>query len=63
MRVTVDMNRCESSGMCTSIAPEIFELGDDGALVVLEPNPTADLAEQLRAAVDCCPVEAISVAE
>ena len=35
MRVVLDETRCSSLGMCESVAPAFFEVGDDGALTVL----------------------------
>ena len=33
MKVHVDMNLCQSHGECVSVAPDMFELGDDDVLV------------------------------
>jgi len=33
MKVHVDMNLCQSHGECVTIAPDVFELGDDDVLV------------------------------
>lgn len=62
MRVVVDRDRCVGSGMCTSIAPGVFELDDVGGLV-LKRDEVADEADQaaVNDAVACCPVEALSV--
>ena len=45
----VDRDRCISSGICEHVAPEVFELDDDGVLRVLpgEPDPDA-VAEAVR---------------
>jgi ferredoxin len=63
LRVIVDRSRCIGSGMCTSIAPEVFDLDDEGNLVVLLPlASTTDQIAAVRDATACCPVEAISLA-
>jgi ferredoxin len=46
-----------------SIAPEIFEVRDDGYLYILNENPGAELEEKLRDAVNGCPTGAISIGE
>ncbi|MFC7571389.1 ferredoxin [Klenkia terrae] len=39
MRIVLDENKCSSLGMCESVAPDFFEVGDDGALKLLNPTP------------------------
>jgi ferredoxin len=63
MRIEVDRDRCASTGGCEALAPDVFEIGDDGALVVLTPEPAeADLAD-VRNAVAGCPTRALSLIE
>jgi ferredoxin len=63
MRIEVDRDRCASTGGCEALAPDVFEIGDDGALVVQTPEPDeADLAD-VRNAVAGCPTRALSLAE
>jgi ferredoxin len=62
MKITVDENRCTGVGICESIAPGFFEVGDDGALLLLreefgEPD-RADIEEAARS----CPTLALSIA-
>ena len=38
-RVEVDRDRCVGSGTCEALAPDVFEVGDDGVLAVLRPEP------------------------
>jgi ferredoxin len=61
VKVSVDRDVCIVSGMCTSIAPEIFQIGDDGLLHILLEDLTPELAERADNAVLCCPVEALSL--
>lgn len=51
-RVEVDRDRCISSGVCEHVAPEVFELDDDGVLQVLQPEP-ADPAAAAEAVRGC----------
>jgi ferredoxin len=58
-RLVVDRERCIGSGNCCFYAPSTFELDDDLKSVVVDPkgNDPADV----RAAIEGCPVNAISV--
>ena len=62
MKVEIDREGCIGCGLCTSIASEIFRLGDNGlAEAVAQP----DLAQEAEAAeaADSCPVNAIRTEE
>ncbi|MEU9244991.1 ferredoxin [Streptomyces sp. NPDC048385] len=60
VKVTVDMNLCESHGQCVFAAPEVFSFDDDDYLVYdAEPDP-ARHGKVVRAAASC-PVRAITV--
>ena len=36
IKVLVDMDVCQNHGQCVFSAPQVFELDDDGTLVVLQ---------------------------
>lgn len=63
MRVIVDPDLCMGCGVCESIAPEIFTLGDElHAKVILDP-----ISEKFRfsveEAISECPEMAIKIIE
>lgn len=61
MRAVVSQDACIGCGLCPSIAPDVFELKDDGkAHVIAEPVPESsqDAAKEAEAS---CPVDAIAV--
>ena len=60
MRVAVDRDRCIGSGMCTTIAPALFDMDDDGVLIVIKETPAPNEQRSLLDAVACCPVDALS---
>jgi ferredoxin len=62
-RVQVDRDRCVGSGVCESLAPEVFELDDDGVLQVHREEPGADDLDGVRDAVQSCPARALALAE
>jgi len=61
MAVTVDKTKCIGCGLCTSIAPEVFELGDDGFSHVKDANGDKKYPKQVKEAADSCPVKAIEI--
>jgi ferredoxin len=62
-RVEVDRERCVGSGSCEALAPDVFEVDDDGVLIVHRPEPTEDELPDVRDAVRACPTRALSLAE
>ncbi|HEY1973642.1 MAG TPA: ferredoxin [Pseudonocardia sp.] len=63
MRVVVDRDKCTGLGMCEAEAPDLFELQDDGSLVILNDQPSDTQRAEAEAAVDACPTEALSIVE
>jgi len=63
MRVVFDADRCASVGMCESVAPDVFEVGADGYLQILEPEPDEAHRAEVREACESCPTGALSIAD
>lgn len=61
MRIDVDRDLCEGLGMCEAMAHEFFELDDDDVMRVLDESPGEEHRSQLSAAVNSCPVLALSL--
>ena len=61
MKIVVDFELCQSHGLCTQAAPELFEIRDDGFLYILDENPGEPLRAQLERAVRECPTSAIAI--
>ncbi|MCE7883141.1 MAG: ferredoxin [Actinobacteria bacterium ATB1] len=61
MRVVVDWNLCESNAVCEGIAPEVFLVGDDDELQILQENPPEELRPKMEEAARRCPKAAISI--
>jgi ferredoxin len=60
MRIVVDLNRCLGYAQCVFLAPTVFKLNGEEALMY-DPNPDdAKRLKVLRAAA-ACPVQAILV--
>ncbi|KZS82944.1 ferredoxin [Mycobacterium persicum] len=63
MRIEVDWDLCESNAVCMGIAPEVFRVGDDDMLTVLQPEVTPENEALVREAVRQCPRQAISLTD
>jgi ferredoxin len=61
MKVSVDMDVCASTGACTQVAPEVFEVRADGYLYILQEEPGEELRDKVETAEDMCPTAAINV--
>ena len=61
MRVEVDFDRCQSNAVCMGIAPEVFEVRDDGFLYVLQEEPDEALRDRVEEAAAACPTQAITI--
>lgn len=59
MKIVADKHTCEGLGMCEAMAPDLFEVGEDGYVDVLDAEPGEDLRAHVKAAVAACPVSAL----
>ncbi|MFI9848417.1 ferredoxin [Nonomuraea sp. NPDC051941] len=62
MRVVVDLNRCQGYAQCVFLAPEVFHLHGEEALLY-DPAVSDDRLEGVRQAAAACPVQAILLGE
>jgi ferredoxin len=63
MRIVVDFDKCSGLGLCEAEAPDLFEVQDDGSLVVLDDSPGSDQLDVARAACEACPTEALALVD
>jgi ferredoxin len=63
MKIVVDHGKCSALGICESLAPDLFEVQDDGSLVILNDRPEGSLRAAARSAVEGCPTEALTIVE
>jgi ferredoxin len=62
MKVIADQDKCVSAGNCVAHSPQVFDQDeDDGTVILLDADPSDDLAESVRAAAAACPAMAIRV--
>ncbi|TLQ42847.1 ferredoxin [Streptomyces marianii] len=58
MRVVVDLNRCQGYAQCAFLAPDVFEIHGEEALLY-KPRPDEAWRDDVVRAVTACPVQAI----
>lgn len=58
MRLVVDLNRCQGYAQCAFLAPDVFAMHGEEALMYA-PYAGEAQREQVRRAVAACPVQAI----
>jgi ferredoxin len=63
MRVSVDLELCDRQAVCTGLAPSVFDIGEEGAVLVLQPEPPESLREACEDAAAACPMRAIVVTD
>jgi ferredoxin len=64
MKVTVDQDKCVSSGQCVLNASGIFDQhDDDGVVELLVDHPARDQEGDVRRAAAACPALAIHLEE
>ena len=63
MKVRVNTEICAGFGICLGLAPEVFELHDDGYAIVLVSEVPPALEDSVRQAVSQCPARAISLSD
>ncbi len=64
MKVTVDQDKCVSSGQCVLNASEVFDQrDDDGVVVLVTDSPAPEQADNVRNAAAACPALAIDIEE
>ncbi|GLY38932.1 ferredoxin [Amycolatopsis sp. NBRC 101858] len=64
MKILIDEGKCVAAGQCVAAAAEVFDQRDeDGIAVLLDENPPAELADDVRQAAAVCPAMAITIVE
>lgn len=63
MKAFVDSDTCMGCGVCETICPKVFALGDDPVAKVLVDVVPPELEGDVRDAMDQCPEQSISIKE
>ena len=59
MKIKIIRDKCISAATCVAIAPDTFELDDEG--IVIEKNPEGDDEQTIIDAAKSCPTQAIEI--
>jgi ferredoxin len=59
MKIQLDREKCTGLGICESLAPEVFEVNDEGDLVMLTDTVPDGMLDDVEAAIAGCPTEAL----
>lgn len=59
MRIAADRIKCSGIGICESLAPDVFEVDDNGHLNLNREEVSADEQELIERVVDSCPTAAL----
>ena len=60
-RLEADLERCVGAGACEALAPDLFEVGDEGTVTVLRPHPEGGDLRDAEEAVRQCPTRALQL--
>ncbi|MGI6377683.1 ferredoxin [bacterium] len=61
-KVVVKKDSCIGCGVCAAVCASVFTMADDGlAENVLGEDVPEDLMEEVKEAVEACPVQAIEI--
>ncbi len=61
MKVEVDLAKCTGHGISESIAEEVFEVQDDGTVVIRDAERPESDRDRMAQAVTQCPAAALTL--
>lgn len=63
VRLVIDHDKCTGLGLCEAEAPDLFEVQDDGSLLLLVDGAEAARHAACQTAVGSCPTEALRLVQ
>jgi ferredoxin len=63
MRVEVDLTKCTGHGICESIADDVFEVQDEGTVVIHGTSRPESDRTRMQQAVTQCPTGALRLVD
>jgi ferredoxin len=61
VRVVLDRTVCSGHALCNAVAPEVYELDDEGFCLPLPETIPDELADAARKGVSACPEQALRI--
>lgn len=62
MKITVDGDKCQGHGRCYALAPDLFDLDENGYALSSDTEIPEDRLEDAKLAAANCPENAITIA-
>lgn len=63
MKVEVDLAKCTGHGICESIAEDVFEVTDDGLVIIHHADRPESDRRRMQQAVTQCPAAALRLVD
>lgn len=63
MRIEADLTLCQGHAQCEEVAPEVFEVDDEGYVRVLDTDPPDTMRDKVEQAIRLCPVAALKLTQ
>ena len=63
MHIEVNLSACEGHGLCAQVAPDVYEVDDEGYVRVRVPEVLTGLEAAAAAGARVCPVAALRIVE
>ncbi len=63
LTITLDTDLCQGHAVCVSEVPEVFAIGPNGKVQLLDAHPDPKLNDRIRAAARYCPTRTIKIEE
>ncbi|PPJ16291.1 ferredoxin [Nocardia nova] len=61
MKLTIDTAKCSGHARCFAVAPDVFDIDDDGFALPIDREVSEPMDENIAAGIAACPERAISV--
>jgi ferredoxin len=62
-RIIVHREKCQGHARCWALAPDLFDLDDEGFIVARDVEASGDDAKRARRAARACPERALEIAD
>lgn len=63
MKVFVDTAKCQGHARCYALAPNVFDINDDGYNITPETDVDPAYVDEARLGAESCPERAITIEE
>ena len=61
MKLHINYDRCTGHGICEGLAEDVFEVKDEGWVVLRNGQPDEERRADVEAAIQECPTRALSI--